>query len=119
MTSDELAQAINGTLPGGGRGRGARRHARRSPSARSTWWPLPLPARRAWARTSSRPSRAVDYLGYGEEVAGYFGTERGRDINAHRQLGHARDRHPPAKRFAVFYHLAHIGTDGGPPERVR
>ena len=25
---------------------------------------------------------AVDFLGYGEPVAGYFGAERGRDLNA-------------------------------------
>ena len=39
---------------------------------------------------------AVDYLGYGEAVAGYFGTERGRDMNAHRQLGRAGDRRAAA-----------------------
>ena len=61
---------------------------------------------------------AVDHLGYGEDVAGYFGTERGRDLNATGSWGTpATVAAPPPKRFAVRYHLAHVG--GGPPERVR
>jgi hypothetical protein len=39
---------------------------------------------------------AVDYLGYGEEVAGYFGTERGRDINRTGSWG-APTTAPPAR----------------------
>ena len=43
-------------------------------------------------------------------MAGYFGSERGRDINRTGQLGHARDAgRRRATRFAVVYHLAHIG----------
>ena len=60
---------------------------------------------------------AVDHLGYGEAVAGYYGTERGRDINLDRQLGRARDRRRPSTRFKVVYHLARVGD--GPPDRVR
>jgi NADH-quinone oxidoreductase subunit C len=60
---------------------------------------------------------AVDYLGYGEEVAGYFGSERGRDINRTGSWGTPETVTPPATRFAVVYHLAHIGE--GPTERVR
>ena len=61
----------------------------------------------------------MDYLGYGEQVAGYFGTERGRDMNATGSWGtpETPPRRPSASR--VVYHLAHIGNDGGPPERVR
>jgi NADH-quinone oxidoreductase subunit C len=60
---------------------------------------------------------AVDYLGYGEEVAGYFGSERGRDINRVGSWGSPETVTPPATRFAVVYHLAHIGE--GPTARVR
>ena len=60
---------------------------------------------------------AVDFLGYGEEVAGYFGSERGRDINATGSWGSPATPQQPPKRFAVRYHLAHAGD--GPPERVR
>ncbi len=60
---------------------------------------------------------AVDHLGYGDEVAGYFGSERGRDMNAAGSWGAATTPEPPPKRFAVRYHLAHVGD--GPPERVR
>jgi NADH:ubiquinone oxidoreductase subunit C len=62
---------------------------------------------------------AVDFLGYGESVAGYFGTERGRDINATGSWGAPQTVTPPATRFCVSYHLAHVDGDGSPPERVR
>jgi NADH:ubiquinone oxidoreductase subunit C len=60
---------------------------------------------------------AIDHLGYGEEVAGYFGSERGRDINRTGSWGSSETVAPPATRFAVVYHLAHIGE--GPTDRVR
>jgi len=60
---------------------------------------------------------AVDFLGYGEPVAGYFGTERGRDINAVGSWGASETVEPPPTRFATIYHLAHIGE--GPVARVR
>ena len=60
---------------------------------------------------------AVDHLGYGEDVAGYFGTERGRDVNSPGSWGAPMTVQAPPRRFAVVYHLAHIGD--GPPERVR
>ncbi|HEV8452676.1 MAG TPA: NADH-quinone oxidoreductase subunit C [Gaiellales bacterium] len=59
----------------------------------------------------------VDYLGYGEEVAGYFGSEQGRDINRTGSWGTPETVTPPATRFTVVYHLAHIGE--GPTARVR
>jgi NADH-quinone oxidoreductase subunit C len=52
---------------------------------------------------------AVDYLGYGEEVAGYFGSERGRDINRTGSWGAPETAPPMPTRFSVMYHLAHIG----------
>jgi NADH:ubiquinone oxidoreductase subunit C len=60
---------------------------------------------------------AIDHLGYGEEVAGYFGSERGRDINATGSWGASTTPEQPPKRFAVRYHLAHVGD--GPVARVR
>ncbi|HET6849767.1 MAG TPA: NADH-quinone oxidoreductase subunit C [Gaiellales bacterium] len=60
---------------------------------------------------------AVDFLGYGDEVAGYFGTESGRDINRTGSWGTPETVTAPAKRFMVVYHLAHVGD--GPPDRVR
>ncbi|MGN6380706.1 MAG: NADH-quinone oxidoreductase subunit C [Gaiellales bacterium] len=62
---------------------------------------------------------AVDFLGYGEQVAGYFGTERGRDINATGSWGSPHTSAAPSSRFCVTYHLAHIDGEGGPPGRVR
>jgi NADH-quinone oxidoreductase subunit C len=62
---------------------------------------------------------AVDFLGYGESVAGYFGTERGRDLNATGSWGASQTAAPPPSRFCVSYHLAHVDREGGPPERVR
>ena len=60
---------------------------------------------------------AVDHLGYGDEVAGYFGTERGRDINSTGSWGAAITPEPPPKRFAIRYHMAHVGN--GPTDRLR
>jgi NADH-quinone oxidoreductase subunit C len=60
---------------------------------------------------------AVDHLGYGEDVAGYFGTERGRDVNSPGSWGAPMTVAAPPKRFAVRYHLAHVGAE--PPARVR
>jgi NADH-quinone oxidoreductase subunit C len=60
---------------------------------------------------------AVDYLGYGEEVAGYFGSERGRDINRTGSWGAPETAPAMPTRFSVKYHLAHVGEGG--PQRVR
>jgi NADH-quinone oxidoreductase subunit C len=61
---------------------------------------------------------AVDHLGYGEDVAGYYGTERGRDINRTGSWGAPETAPAPPKRFKVAYHLARVAT-GQPPDRVR
>jgi len=60
---------------------------------------------------------AVDYLGYGEEVAGYFGSDSGRDINRTGSWGSPETVTPPPTRFSVKYHVAHVGE--GPTDRVR
>jgi NADH-quinone oxidoreductase subunit C len=60
---------------------------------------------------------AVDYLGYGEEVAGYFGSERGRDINRTGSWGAPETAPPMPTRFSIKYHLAHVGQ--GDLDRVR
>ena len=62
---------------------------------------------------------AVDFLGYGEDVSGYFGTERGRDLNATGSWGSPATVEAPATRFCVTYHLAHVDAAGSPPDRVR
>ena len=62
---------------------------------------------------------AVDFLGCGEDVAGYFGTERGRDLNATGSWGAPHTVMAPTTRFCVTYHLAHVDGDGGAPDRVR
>jgi len=62
---------------------------------------------------------AVDHLGYGEDVSGYYGTVRGRDINHVGSWGAAETVAAPPTRFSVKYHVAHIGSGDEPPARVR
>jgi NADH-quinone oxidoreductase subunit C len=51
----------------------------------------------------------VDYLGWGDSgVAGYFGTNTGRDLNEPASQGLARTPEPKPARFAVNYHLLAI-----------
>ena len=60
---------------------------------------------------------AADYLGWGEqEVAGYIGTNAGRDIHVPGSQGLARVPLPKPKRFCVSYHLLRVNDD---PARVR
>ena len=62
---------------------------------------------------------AADYLGWGERgVAGYWGHERGRDINAPfpSSQGLPKLPEPKPKRFSVSYQLLALDT---PPRRVR
>ena len=59
----------------------------------------------------------VDYLGWaGAGVAGYIGTEAGRDIHAPGSQGYQRVPAQKPKRFAVAYHLLQVSEA---PERVR
>jgi NADH-quinone oxidoreductase subunit C len=59
----------------------------------------------------------VDYLGWaGTGVAGYIGTEAGRDIHAPGSQGYQRVPAQKPKRFAVAYHLLRVSEA---PERVR
>ena len=60
---------------------------------------------------------ATDYLGWGEQpVAGYFGTDGGRDLNDPGSQGLARVPDPKPKRFSVSYQLLRLGDK---PTRVR
>ncbi len=118
MTADELAKAINDKIPAAVE---PEEHADMPALVTTTGRLVEVCRilRDDLGKNFLSAVTAVDYLGYGEEVAGYFGTERGRDINATGSWGSPVTVEPPAKRFAVFYHLAHVGTDGGPPARVR
>jgi NADH-quinone oxidoreductase subunit C len=60
---------------------------------------------------------SADYLGWGEGVpAGYWGSARGRDLNAPGTAGLHRLPEPKAKRFAVSYHLLALCSE---PRRAR
>ena len=60
---------------------------------------------------------SADYLGWGgETVAGYWGSARGRDLNAPGTGGLHRLPEPKPKRFAVSYHLLALRAQ---PKRVR
>jgi NADH-quinone oxidoreductase subunit C len=62
---------------------------------------------------------AADYLGWGERpVAGYIGTQAGRDINALGSQGYARKPDAKPKRFAMNYHLLAL-REGAPRVRVQ
>ena len=68
----------------------------------------------------------ADYLGWGKRgVAGYYGTDKGRDLNVPSTLGSsvasqgfATVPRPKAKRFSVNYHLLAL-RDGAPRVRVQ
>jgi NADH-quinone oxidoreductase subunit C len=60
---------------------------------------------------------AADYLGWGEPgVAGYIGTDSGRDINYPMTRGFQRVPDPKPKRFSMSYHLLALGPN---PRRLR
>jgi NADH-quinone oxidoreductase subunit C len=60
---------------------------------------------------------AVDYLGWGtKEVAGYIGTNAGRDLNAAGSQGYRRVPDAKPKRLTVVYHLLRVSDD---PGRIR
>ena len=61
---------------------------------------------------------ASDYLGWGRQTAGYFGTASGRDINAPGSSGLPRRPQPKAKRFSMSYHLLAL-REGAPRVRVQ
>ncbi len=59
---------------------------------------------------------AADYLGWGGDVAGSWGSTDGRDINVPYTLGPDLTPEPKPKRFSVSYHLLALRDD---PLRVR
>ena len=59
----------------------------------------------------------ADYLGWGTTgVAGYIGTDQGRDLNDVGSQGFQHVPDPRPSRFSVSYHLLRVGDD---PARVR
>jgi NADH-quinone oxidoreductase subunit C len=59
----------------------------------------------------------TDYLGWGEKgVAGYWGHETGRDLNAPGSWGFQKLPEPKQTRFSISYHLLALGPD---PRRLR
>ncbi len=58
----------------------------------------------------------ADYLGWGGEVAGSWGSAEGRDLNVPYTLGPNLAAEPRPKRFSVSYHLLALRDD---PVRVR
>ncbi len=101
MTADELAQVINDKLPAAVE---AEEHAD-MPALTTTSGRLVGVCRILrddLGKNFLSAVTAIDYLGYGEEVAGYFGTERGRDINATGSWGTPETVTAPTTRFAVF-----------------
>jgi NADH-quinone oxidoreductase subunit C len=59
---------------------------------------------------------AADYLGWGGEVAGSWGSAEGRDLNVPYTLGPSPVAESKPKRFSLSYHLLALGAD---PVRVR
>ena len=59
---------------------------------------------------------AVDYLGWGGDVAGSWGSADGRDLNVPYTLGSSLVAEPKPKRFSVSYHLLALSDD---PVRLR
>ena len=59
---------------------------------------------------------AADYLGWGGDVAGSWGSADGRDLNQPYTLGPSLVAEPKPKRFSLSYHLLALGDD---PVRLR
>jgi NADH:ubiquinone oxidoreductase subunit C len=63
---------------------------------------------------------ATDYLGWNEQaVAGYWGSEGGRDINRPGSWGLAKKAEPKAARFSVSYHLVRLASGATEAPRLR
>jgi NADH-quinone oxidoreductase subunit C len=63
---------------------------------------------------------ATDYLGWNDRtVAGYWGSDAGRDINRPGSWGLARKPEPKAKRFSVSYHLVKLASGAAEAPRLR
>ena len=55
---------------------------------------------------------ATDYLGWGEDgVAGYYGSNAGRDLNEPAAQGYSRSPEPKPKRFSLSYLLIRVADD--------
>jgi NADH-quinone oxidoreductase subunit C len=120
VNADELAAAVEAAVPGALVAHSETADMPTLTVTRESLLDVCRHLRDAQGRNFLSAVSAVDYLGYGEEVAGYFGTERGRDINRTGSWGSAETPAPMPHRFAVYYHLAHIDpSETVPPDRVR
>ena len=117
MTVDELAEALERAVPGAVLGREDGGDMPTLTIDRRLLVPACSHLRDQNGKNFLSAVTAVDYLGYGEEVAGYFGSERGRDINRTGSWGAPETAPPMPTRFSVKYHLAHVGD--GPVGRLR
>jgi len=54
---------------------------------------------------------ATDYLGWGGDVAGSWGSADGRNLNVPYTLGSSLVAEPKPKRFSLSYHLLVLGED--------
>ena len=109
MTAEELAAALEGAVPGAVLAHEEGVDMPTLTVAREHLVDVCTLLRDAHGKNFLSDVTGVDYLGYGEEVAGYFGTERGRDINRTGTWGTPETVTPPPARFSVTYHLAHVG----------
>jgi NADH:ubiquinone oxidoreductase subunit C len=63
---------------------------------------------------------ATDYLGWNERaVAGYWGSEDGRDINRPGSWGLAKKPEPKPARFSISYHLLSLVSGATDAPRLR
>ena len=63
---------------------------------------------------------ATDYLGWNERtVAGYWGSEGGRDINRPGSWGLAKKPEPKPTRFSISYHLVRLASGATEAPRLR
>ena len=63
---------------------------------------------------------AADYLGWNDRsVAGYWGSEGGRDINKPGSWGLAKTPEPKPTRFAISYHLLKLASGASEARRLR
>ena len=117
MTAEELAAAVEGAVPGAVQAHEDGIDMPTLTVSREHLVEVCTVLRDAHGKNFLSAVSAVDFLGYGDEVAGYFGTESGRDINRTGSWGSPETVTPPPTRFSVKYHLAHVGD--GPTDRVR
>ena len=102
VTADELAEALDQAVPGAVVAHEERhRHADAHGARRAGCSTCAAYLRDEQGKNFLSAVSAVDHLGYGEDVAGYFGTERGRDLNATGSWGAAAHRDGAGRRASA------------------